>query len=138
RNLASHQRQASRSLPGRNDLPLQSPEECQFVLGYPASYGHGPNSHVRKAHGIAGMSKGKHKRKSKYPQQQAQQQEPNIPLLKNEKVSSNDDAETPKERTEQSKHGENPSMLTKFKEWVKRGSTFTDWCIAAFTCVLAF
>ena len=29
-------------------------------------------------------------------------------------------------------------MLTKFKEWVKRGSTFTDWCIAAFTCVLAF
>ncbi len=30
------------------------------------------------------------------------------------------------------------SWDAEFWDWVKNGSTFTDWCIAAFTCVLAF
>ena len=37
----------------------------------------------------------------------------------------------------EAKNDENPSRWKRFREWVKRESSFTDWCIAGFTLVLA-
>lgn len=54
-----------------------------------------------------------------------------------EKQLCPDELDSTKLRQSTASHGAGSSRWSKFKEWAKRGSTFTDWCLAAFTLALA-
>jgi hypothetical protein len=83
------------------------------------------------------MSKGKYKRKHRRAQQKAQEIGPSIVFMKQEEraqehasVETNHRAGTAKE--------DSPMLFIRVWGWIRRNSSFTDWCIAAFTLVLAF
>jgi hypothetical protein len=79
------------------------------------------------------MSKGKYKRKRERSRQKAEQQEPNIGFLNSKVIPSEKHKKTPNP----SNHNrcEEKEELVSFRESIKR-SSFTDWCIAAFTLAL--
>jgi hypothetical protein len=83
------------------------------------------------------VTKGKHKRKKQRAQQQAQPSAANAPVVEQEEMAENK-TEPSTQRTANPQNDPNPSRWKRFAEWVKRESSFTDWCVAAFTCVLAF
>lgn len=82
------------------------------------------------------MSKGKYKRKRQHAQQKAKEDVEKPSSLEPEKMAQNNEepaAETTKNHAKDKK----PSRWTRFVNWVGNNKTFTDWCIAAFTFVLA-
>lgn len=79
------------------------------------------------------MGKGKHKSKRERAQQQAQKQAENIQTLNTEVVASKDEAAAAKSSDDRA-NKEEPKMG--LREMLKRPSV-TDWCIMAFTGILA-
>jgi hypothetical protein len=83
------------------------------------------------------MSKGKHKRKKQHAQQQAKEQAAAIHLLENNKMSGDEETELSTTKEHKSNNKGAPSRWKQFRDWAKQKSSFTDWCIALFTLVLA-
>jgi hypothetical protein len=83
------------------------------------------------------MSKGKHKRKKQRAEQQAKEQAAAMRLLEDKKMSANEETEPSTTREHESNNNDNPSRWKQFRDWAKQNSSFTDWCIALFTFVLA-
>jgi hypothetical protein len=84
------------------------------------------------------MSKGKHKRKRARAQKQAQQKAGKIMMLVDSEEINHKQEKSSTDSAQEPKRIKNPSgRWTRLREWAKEGKTFTDWCIAAFTLVLA-
>ena len=82
------------------------------------------------------MAKGKHKRKKNTAQQKTSERPARPVIMESKKVGKNQ-AEPRAERTGKASNNEDPSWWRRFWTWAKSNSSFTDWCIAAFTAVLA-
>jgi hypothetical protein len=82
------------------------------------------------------MSKGKHKRKRERARAKKEETAKEALLMENEKIADNKQEPTKKAGREASAN-QQPSRWERFKQWAKKDKTFTDWCIAAFTFVLA-
>lgn len=80
------------------------------------------------------MAKGKYKRKKQQPKQQAYPAHNTVPGVEKKEMAENK-TESATQSPHKSTNQENPRW-GHFIEWAKRESTFTDWCIAAFTCGL--
>jgi hypothetical protein len=85
---------------------------------------------------VSGMTKGKYKRKKQKAQQQAQERAAAAIVVEQKKMPENE-AKPAAESAKKPSHNKNPSHWQRFKEYAKRNTSFTDWCIAAFTLVLA-
>jgi hypothetical protein len=83
---------------------------------------------------VAGMSKGKYKRKRERARQKAEEEVNDIGLSNSEAVAPEKQPEPTKKSN--AKGGDKKEIPMGFSEAVKR-SSFTDWCIAAFTLVLS-
>lgn len=82
------------------------------------------------------MSKGKYKRKKQRAQQKAAQSKAHTVIIEEKKMNENDETK-PAKAAPNAANDKSPFRWTRFKEWAKKDKTFTDWCIAAFTFVLA-
>jgi hypothetical protein len=82
------------------------------------------------------MAKGKYKHKKEHGQQQTQQGPARAVIVEKKEIAEND-TQTSAQTTRETSDDKGPSRWRRFKEWAKGSSSFTDWCIAAFTAVLA-
>jgi hypothetical protein len=82
------------------------------------------------------MTKGRHKRKKQHVKKKAEQATAQTSIVEDEKMTDRE-AEAVMQATAKSTKNKNPSRWQRFKEYVRSSSSFTDWCIAAFTFVLA-
>ncbi len=82
------------------------------------------------------MSKNKHKRKQQRAEQKAPERAARAMLMREKKMTDNKVEATAK-TTDKTTHDAKASRWKSFKEYVARNSSFTDWCIAAFTFALA-
>jgi len=82
------------------------------------------------------MTRGKHKRKKRNADQQALESGPSAAVTTKEEVSQEGPSAENEDRSHPRQKG---SAMWRHRvwDWVKRNSSFTDWCIAAFTLVLA-
>lgn len=81
------------------------------------------------------MGKHRNKHKKSKADYQPSQKSPGIPLMNSEKPDANDHATTNAKK--QTAKSNTPSSWNQVVEWAKEGKTFTDWCVAVFTFVLA-
>src|SRR6266540_3762165 len=82
------------------------------------------------------MGKGKYKRKKQHAQRIAQQTTKRGVVMEQKKITE-DKAEPATKPADKPTDDKNPSRWLRFKYWVRDSSSFTDWCIAAFTLALA-
>ncbi len=80
------------------------------------------------------MGKGKYERKRQHAAERAQQEAAQARLLHGEIVATKKQSEPTKE-TDSHRHKKEEHSMG-FRKYIER-SSFTDWCIAAFTLVLA-
>jgi hypothetical protein len=79
------------------------------------------------------MTKGKYKRKREHAQQQTHQEVQDVRLSDSKVIPSKQQPKTSEKRDTERR--EKRKVWMRFNEAIKR-SSFTDWCIAAFTCAL--
>lgn len=82
------------------------------------------------------MSKGKYKRKRERARKKKEEAAQKAVLMENEKIAD-DKQDATKKAAREASASQQPSRWERFKQWAKKDKTFTDWCIAAFTFVLA-
>ena len=85
---------------------------------------------------VTQMAKGKYARKQQRAQQEAEKRKQRMVIAEQEKASQEDANPTTKAENKP-QNNENPPWYDRFAGWVRKESTFTDWCIAVFTLVLA-
>jgi hypothetical protein len=83
------------------------------------------------------MSKGKHKRKKQHAQQRAKRPTASTQLLENNKMRGDEETGLSTIRENKDDNKGDISRWKRFRDWAKQKSSFTDWCIALFTLVLA-
>jgi hypothetical protein len=82
------------------------------------------------------MAKGKHKRKKNSAQQETTERPTRPVVMESKKVGKNQ-AEPRAQGTGEASNNDDLPWWKRFWIWAKSNSSFTDWCIAAFTAVLA-
>jgi hypothetical protein len=82
------------------------------------------------------MTKGKYKKKRAHRQHKTDNA-PGGAIVMEGKKAAEDHKKPAQQGTSQTTSDADPSRWFRFKEWLKRDKTFTDWAIAAFTLVLA-
>jgi hypothetical protein len=83
------------------------------------------------------MSKGNYERKRRRALQKAQQAAAGILVLEEEEVAQNEAKASERTTHQNSVRKSSPRWWMRFGHYVADKSSFTDWCIAAFTLVLA-
>jgi hypothetical protein len=82
------------------------------------------------------MSKRKNKRKAQQAKRKAQQSAARTVIME-KKETAEQNEKAAREREAKAEADQEPSRWKRFTTYVKTKSSFTDWCIAAFTLVLA-
>ena len=80
---------------------------------------------------------GKHKDKKHGALKDAHDAANNATLMSGDAMTPKDQRETAVKTRNKVTDNERPTRWMRFKEWTKKDKTFTDWCVAAFTAVLA-
>jgi hypothetical protein len=83
------------------------------------------------------MSKGKYKRKKNHGQNKAQKRPAKRVLMDPKEEDSDNQAKPAANSAHQTANDIQPRWYIRLYRWAKDGKTFTDWCLAAFTFVLA-
>ena len=87
------------------------------------------------------MGKGKYKRKRDNARQKAEKKTEEAALMKEENSHSNEGKYPVKNADKDPRSNQRPSWrrhaFARTHHWLRDGKSFTDWCIAVFTCVLA-
>jgi len=82
------------------------------------------------------MGRKKNKIKKNRAQKEARERAARAILVEQQKQTDNREQSGAKAATE-SANNDKPSWWQRFKSWMNEGKSFTDWCVAGFTLVLA-
>lgn len=82
------------------------------------------------------MAKGKYSRKKRGTLQRAQEANPKVVFVEERKIAQEETDATAKHR-KQTAEKEDKMWWKTLWEWIRSSSSFTDWCLTAFTLVLA-
>jgi hypothetical protein len=86
---------------------------------------------------INDMSRNKHKFKKHRANKQANEETHKATLMNSEEATAKGHTETNANAGKETAANEEPSWWRRSKQWMQKDKTFTDWCVAAFTFILA-